>query len=169
MTAPFAAMWDAASACWRPLHRDRARALAEMTHGGRYILEPSEERSWKSHRRYFALVREAWMSLPEDKARQYPTPLHLRKRCLIKAGFRNERSIVCGSKAEALRVSAFIQQGDEYAVVIVHGATVISYTAKSQRGRAMDRKTFKASSDAVLALLEEMLGVEAGQLEKEAA
>jgi hypothetical protein len=167
MTAPFAAIWTGEG--WDVAKRDLARANAEMVVGQRYVIECAEERSWKAHRRYFALVREAWLNLPEDKARQFPSPKALRKRALIKCGFRNTRSIVCGSKAEALRLSAFISEGDPYAVILVDGATVISHTARSQRGRAMDRDTFKRSSEAVLELLAEMIGVEQGALESAAA
>ena len=163
---PFAAIWTGADL--RIFPRDLPRAANDLSAGVRYVIEIIEERSWKAHRRYFALVNEAWSNLPEDKARQYPTPTHLRKRCLIKAGYRNTRSIVCSSRAEALRVAAFVGDGDPYAVVLTDGATVIAHTAMSQRGRAMNKETFRKSSEAVLALLADMLDVEQHELERAA-
>jgi hypothetical protein len=53
---------------------------------------------------------------------------------------------------------------DEYAVVATSEAAVRVYTAKSQNTRAMGRKVFQESKDAVLAVLADMLGVEKAQL-----
>lgn len=134
-----------------------------------YLLAVIEERSTNSHRHYFASIHEAWLNLPEDIAERFPTEEHLRKYALIKCGFHDERSIVCASKAEAQRVAAFIQPMDTYALVIVSEAVVRVLTAKSQSGRAMDKKTFQESKTAVLDYLSELIGVERKQLEGNAA
>lgn len=126
--------------------------------GLEYMLVPHEERSMRSHRFYFASVNEAWKNLPEDMAERYPTADHLRKWALIKAGYRDERSIVAASKAEALRLAAFVRPMDEYAVVVVREAVVMVYTAKSQSTRAMGKKTFMESKDRVLDVLATMIG-----------
>ena len=68
------------------------------------------------------------------------------------------RSIVASSKAEALRVAAFIRPVDEFAVVTVIEAVVTIYTAKSQNMRAMGKKGFRASADAVLDFVSAMIG-----------
>ena len=112
----------------------------------------------RSHRFYFASVNEAWKNLPEDMAERYPTSDHLRKWALIKAGYRDERSIVASSKAEALRIAAFIRPMDEYAVVVVREAVVRVYTAKSQSTRAMGKAEFGASKEKVLDILSAMIG-----------
>lgn len=132
--------------------------------GQTYALVEHEERSAASHRHFFASVNEAWKNLPEEMAAEFATPDALRKKALIKAGFRDERSIVCGSKAEALKVAAFIRPMDDCAIVSVVGSTVIQLTAKSQSERAMGKATFQASKDAVLEILSEMIGVPAGDL-----
>lgn len=129
-----------------------------------YRLVPHEERSMRSHRFYFASVNEAWKNLPEDMADRFPTADHLRKYALIKSGYRDERSIVCSSKAEALRVGAFIRPMDEYAVVVVRDAVVTVYEAKSQSMRAMGKKTFGASKEAVLDTVASMIGTTPGTL-----
>ncbi len=152
-----------------PLPRAKALCAEQHSPSDIYIVDTMEERSWKSHRHFFTLVNEAWANLPEDAAQRYPSPTHLRKWALVKAGFRDERSIVCASRAEALRVAAFVKQGDEYAVVVVTGPVVTAYSAKSQRGKAMDRRTFQASKTAVLDILADLLGVQTEALKRSAA
>lgn len=126
--------------------------------GLEYMLVPHEERSMRSHRFYFASVNEAWKNLPEDMAERYQTSDHLRKWALIKAGYRDERSIVAASKAEAQRIAAFVRPMDEYAIVRVSEAVVTIYTAKSQKMRAMGKDQFRASIDAVLDVVSQMIG-----------
>jgi hypothetical protein len=73
---------------------------------------------------------------------EFPTAEVLRKKMLIRAGYADERSIVCASKAEAQRVAAFVKPMDEYAVVTVREAVVRVYTAQSQSIKAMGAKPF---------------------------
>lgn len=136
--------------------------------GERYMLAEHHERSGNSHRHYFAAVHDAWMNLPEDQAERYPTSEHFRKTALIRTGFRNERSLVAASNAEALRIAAFIRPVDEYAIVIVKGCVVIEYTAKSQSQKAMGKEDFQASKQAVLDWCAEQIGVPPEQLNSNA-
>ena len=129
--------------------------------GERYRLAVEEDRSAASHNHYFASVHEAWGNLKEDAAAQFPTADHLRKYALVKAGYRDERSIVASSKAEALRLAAFIKPMDEFAIVTVSEAVVVVHTAKSQSIRAMGKTEFQRSKDAVLDIIAAMIGVTA--------
>lgn len=138
----------------------RKRADQRYVVGQRYLVEPSEERSMASHRAFFAAINEAWMNLPERVAEQYPTADKLRKHALIRTGYRDEKSIVCASKAEALRVAAFIQDVDDYAVIVVTGAVVTRYTAKSQSMKAMGKEAFQKSKDDVLDWIAALIGVD---------
>lgn len=133
-----------------------------------YRLTAEGERSARSHSHYFAVVNEAFKNLPWDAAERFPTSEHLRKWCLIRAGFRNEDTFVCGSKAEAVRFAAFVKPIDSYRVVIVRECTVHVLTAKSQSARAMGKAEFQRSKEAVLAILSDMIGVETKALEKAA-
>lgn len=132
--------------------------------GALYPLEAREDRSVASHRHFFAAVNEAWQNLPDDLAARFPSPDHLRKWALIKSGYRDERSIVCASKAEAQRVAAFVKPIDGFAVVIVSAAVVTLYTAKSQSVRAMGKEEFGKSKDAVLDALATLIGTSADEL-----
>ncbi len=123
-----------------------------------YRLAIHEDRSATSHNHFFAALNDAWLNLPEEISERFPSAEHLRKWCLIKAGYRDERTIVASSKAEAKRIAAFVKPMDDFAVVVVKEATVIVATAKSQSVRAMGRKEFQESKQAVLEIAAEMIG-----------
>jgi hypothetical protein len=127
--------------------------------GQSYRLVEHNDRSMASHRHYFSLINEAFDNLPEGMAGQFQSAEHLRKYALIKAGYANERSVVCTSEAEANKVAAFIAPMDEYALVVVAGAVVRVFTAQSQSYRTMDKATFAASKEAVMGVLSDMIGV----------
>ena len=131
-----------------------------------YNLVPVEDRSAASHNHYFACIAEAWANLPEEKAERWPSAEHLRKYALIQAGYRDERSIVAASKAEAQRLAAFIKPMDDFAVVLISDATVKVYTAKSQSFKAMGRKAFEESKARVLEFVASVLGVTVDELGK---
>jgi hypothetical protein len=145
-----------------PVHPQAAER--QYTAGELYRLVPEAERSQTSHKHYFACVMEAWKNLPEQYAERFPTSEHLRKWCLVKAGYADERSIVCESEAEAQRVGAFVKPMDDYAVVVVKENVVTVYNAKSQSVRAMGPKDFQKSKQDVLDILAEMVGVTADEL-----
>lgn len=155
--------------CWtdegamRPLSRFARMADAEFVIGEQYRLAAVEERSMVSHGHFFASLHEAWINLPEAEAERFPSAEHLRKWCLIKAGYFDQRSIVSASKAEALRIAAFIKPLDEFAVVTVSEAVVTVYTAKSQSYRAQGKKEFNASKQAVLEIAWGLVGIKAGE------
>lgn len=127
--------------------------------GEQYRLAPWEDRSLRSHNHYFACVAEAWKNLPEDQASRFPTADHFRKHALIMTGWRDERTFVCQSRAEALRFAAFIRPMDEYAVIIVREAVVVEWRAKSQSKRAQGAKDFQKSKDDVLTWCAAQIGV----------
>ena len=151
-----------------PQQRFRRLCDRQYVIGEHYALVPQEDRSASSHRHYFASLHDAWLNLPEDQAERFPTSEHLRKYALIRAGYYDERSIVCASKAEAQRIAAFVKPMDEYAVVIAREATVRVFTAKSQSLKAMGRKAFQNSKQKVLDIVADMIGVDAARLQQQA-
>jgi len=146
--------------------RHQGIADKQYAEGGDYVLIEWEHRSSATHNHYFASLHDAWANLGEDAAERFPTPEHLRKWALIRAGYRDERSIVCASKAEAQRVAGFVRPLDGYAVVTVREALVTIYTAQSQSMKAMGRKVFQESKQAVLDIVAGMIGVAPDQLGK---
>lgn len=163
---PLAYRWTGDS--FEVLPRHQKAADAEFVIGQVYRLEQVHERSAKSHAQFFAALNTGWLNLPEAMAESFPSSEHLRKHCLIKAGFFDKRSIQCSSKAEALRLAAFIRPLDEYAIVTVTGSLVTVYTAQSQSYRAMGKEAFQKSKQAVLDQIDTMLGVAPGQTQKNA-
>lgn len=163
---PIAFQWD--GEVMKPLRpRDADR---EYVVGERYMMVPHYQRSQASHNHEFGWLNEAWMSLPEAMADDFPTAEHLRKYALIKAGYCDSHTITCASKAEALRVAAFIKPIDEFAIVAVTAATVTRYTAKSQSRKAMGAKDFQLSKEAIMDVVAKLIGVETKELaEAEAA
>lgn len=127
--------------------------------GERYILAAQEERSAASHRQYFASLNDIWMSLPDDQAERFPTMTTLRKFALIKCGYANSRQYVAASKAEALRVAAFMNTTAEYSIIVVNCAVVTEWTAMSQNMRTMDKVQFQESKTAVLDYCAGLIGV----------
>jgi hypothetical protein len=126
MSAALPYVWDGAAL--HPLPAFANAAGASLPVGGVVAMAPAELRSPPSHRHYFACVREAWVNLPEEHAARFASDEHLRKYALIKSGYRDERSIVCASKAEARRIAAFIRPTLDYAVVLVEGPVIIQFT-----------------------------------------
>ena len=123
-----------------------------------YPLLIREERSSASHNHYFAAITEAWRNLPEPLLERFQSSEHLRKYALIKAGYAEERSIVCASKAEAQRLAGFIRPMDDFAVVMARDCVVTVWTAKSQSYRAMGRADFERSKQAVLDYAASLIG-----------
>jgi hypothetical protein len=154
--------WDGAA--MRPLPAFASSLTQRFAVGEVVSLEPALVRSQPTHRHYFACVREAWVNLPERFAARFPTEEHLRKYALIKAGFCDQRSIVCVSKAEARRLGAVLKPLDDYAIVAVADRLVTVITAKSQSAAAMSKAAFQASKQAVLGVLAEMIGVDPAAL-----
>ena len=148
--------------------RVKEQCDAEYVIGRSYRLQTVEERSEASHRHFFAALHEAWANLPADLSERFPTSERLRKFALIKSGFATQRQIVASSRAEALRLAAFVAPMDEYALVETRGAVVTVWEAESQSMRAMGKKRFAASKDAVLGFCASLIGVEPETLREEA-
>jgi len=136
--------------------------------GVQYRLVEFHDRSENSHRAYFAALHEAWQNLADDQLERWPTSEHLRKWALIKSGYCDERSIVAASKAEALRLVAFMRPLDDYAVVIAKDSVINVYTAKSQSIRAMGKTDFGDSKSKVLDIVAGLIGVSSDELRQNA-
>lgn len=154
---PIAFVWNGDGMV--PARGYAAQADRQYVVGQVYLLEAREERSPAAHAHYFAAVSEAFQNLDEKATEKLKTPDHLRKWALIETGFYDETILDCGSKEVALRMAAFTRAADDYSELIVRGPLLVKRTAKSQKVRAMDKDAFKKSSQAVLDLLSDMIGV----------
>jgi|SRR6185369_4843478 len=136
-----------------------AQAQRQFKMGNNYMLEVREPRSGAAHRHYFAAIGDAFPNLDDRCTERLKTPEHLRKWALIETGFYDEVITDCGSHEVALRMAAFSRAIDDYAEIRVRGNLLSIRRAKSQKVTEMDAAHFKASSDAVLELLSDMLHV----------
>lgn len=120
-------------------------------------LTPFSQRSDKSHDHYFAVLHDMWLSLPDDVAHEFPNEDVLRAHALIRTGYCNKRQLVCRSAAEAEKVAAFMRPASPLAIIGVDGSVVTEWTAESQKYRAMGKKRFQESKDAVLGYVNGLL------------
>lgn len=157
MSAPKMYRWTGET--MEPLPHIRPACDREFVVGEVYRMEAVEARSELSHRHEFAWLKEAWLSLPEKLAAEYPSPEHLRKRALIEAGYYNEQIVDAGSNAAAIRVASAFRSRDDFIVVIVRGPLVAIREAKSQSRRAMKGPEFQASKTAIMEVVADLLGV----------
>lgn len=156
--------WDGTA-----MHPLRPRvADAEFVIGQKYLLEEIQDRSMNSHRFYFVALTESWRNLREDQADRFPTVESLRKHALIQTGWRDERTLVAGSKQGAQKLAAFIKPLDEHAVIVVRDFVVRVWTARSQSMKAMGKQDFQRSKDDVLAFVSDMVGVTPATLSENA-
>lgn len=166
---PLAVRWNGEA--FEPLASWRKAADLHFVIGEVYAMELCEARSQKSHRHYFAAVAEIWKNLPETALDRFPNPEALRAYGLIRAGYCDTETLVCSSKAEAVRVAAFMRRpGDIGTIVVVRDNTITRYTARSQSQRAMGtKKAFQESKDAVLSVLAALIDVTPAQAMRAAA
>lgn len=126
----------------------------------------AEYRSPESHRHFFACVNEAWKNLPEDIADDFPSPEHLRKWALIKAGFCTSTRIVCANNSEALTLTTKAKSMDRFSLVDIDGKIVTIWTADSQRKDAMGRAAFQEAKDRALHIISELIGTDVATLKE---
>ncbi len=153
----------------RPLGRFAKSCDRDFVIGERYMLAEQQDRSSRSHAHYFAALNDAWQSLPDDQGDRFPTSEHLRKFALIKTGFADSRQFVASSEAEAVRLAAFIQPSNTYALVTIEQLVVTVWTAQSQSMKDMGKERFQASKTAVLDYVAVVLGTTRQEIEEAGA
>lgn len=164
---PIRMVWDGVGLL--PVKGADKLAGEQFAIGETYYMDVVRVRSKISHDHFFAVVEEAWQNSAGEAQERFPTADHLRKYALIKSGYCDVDSLPCSSRAEALRVAAFMRRADEYALIVVSQALVSRYTAKSQSLKAMGAKVFQESKTAVLAVLADLLEVTPRQLSEASA
>lgn len=155
---PIPCVWTGEA--FQPLRNFHNIARAHYGEGECVTLEPHEERSDKSHDHQFAWLKDAWQTLPEAIAADYPSPTHLRKRALIAAGWCDVRDYACASRAEAQRLASTLRgELDDYTVVIVRDAVVRVCRAKSQAKNKMKAADFQRSKSDIIEYVARLLDV----------
>lgn len=164
-----------------PHVRYDALAKRQYADGEEYPMVPLEARSRASHSHFFAALKNGFDNLPEDLSLirkrldlQIPpngwiNPEHLRKWCLCQSpDWCDLGEFDFDNKTDAMRLARFYRARDEYAHITVRGTHVAIKTAKSQSAAAMSKEPFEASKKFTLDLIETMIGVSKGTLNREA-
>lgn len=166
MTNPIPFQWQGDAFTPMPGFAKRCDELFVV--GQVYRLSEIEDRSAPSHRHYHACIAKAWENLSDEQTRRFPSPEHLRKYALIRSGYATSVDIPCASRAEAVRWAGSLEREIEYAIVTATDSVVTIWRAKSQNYRAMDKKTFQASKDAVLDVIAGLIGTDPATLSAQA-
>lgn len=159
MTSPIPYVWTGDS--FRPETR-RALVEARSRYGeGEVVpLDLVNPRSKASHDHFFAVVDDAWSTLPERLSARFPTPDSLRHYALCERGHCEVIHHACASHAEALRwlprVQAMERDGAQIAVV---GSSVAVRRPLSQSMKAMGGKVFQQSKADCLDVIADLLDV----------
>jgi hypothetical protein len=130
--------------------------------------EQINSRSVESHKHYFAVIADAWANLPELWATALSSPEHLRKHCLIMAGYCTTIQIVCATNSDAVKACAQFKAMDTYCVCSINDRVATVSTAISQSVKAMGGKVFQQSKERVLQIISEIIGADATELGKAA-
>lgn len=129
-------------------------------------VDVSRVRSKQSHNHQFAEIIGLWTTLPET---MHDLPYAksadaLRKHALIACGYCDTEVIAADDTEAAWKIAAMSKRWTEaaygYSVVDVTGSVVTVYTPHSQSYRAMGKKTFQESKDAVLQWISHKMGIE---------
>lgn len=86
----------------------------------------------------------------------------------MRAGFADEEIIPFDSAADAKKAAILVRKKDDYAVIVPKGKVLQIFTAKSQSYRAMDKKTFQESVEAIERVISELLGTTRTELKNAA-
>ena len=125
-------------------------------------------RSYEQHKRYFALIRQAFFHWPETHPWQFANEAELRAWLQIKAGWRElaSRTPVIGMRPEAARTvaEAAIRAAGAYAVPVVQGSDLVIWKPKSISYRSLPHLEACRLFDAVAVVIEQEAGLSAEQL-----
>jgi hypothetical protein len=164
MSSPIQYVWE--SGAWHPLNYYKRQAEREFGEGEIRRLEVVEQRSQASHNNYFARLHDVWNNLPTPYQNRWPTPDDMRKWILTHTRFCTREEFTCASHGEAARWMRNLT--NKFHRVEIEGRTVIGYTAHSQSRKAMSKRAFQESRDAVDQACAQILGVDVETLQREA-
>jgi len=133
------------------------------------ILDDPKDQSDPMRRRFFALVREVWLNLPDNLRKQFPSSEVLRKTALCRIGWAECKVVTCGNRKAAQEVAILAAHLDRYAVVDVSETVVTVFTARSMSKRQCPKKSFLDVSEKALDWLSQLIGTDAATLGRQAA
>ena len=151
--------WDASAEVMVPLLTSLARCRAQYVDGERYALTRYDERSEANHNHFFACVKEAFETWPDDYAIDIVTAEQLRKLALIKTGHYDQHIMVLANAEAVHEYVAGMTEREGYAEFSVHNTAVVARFAKTQKKKVMGNDEFKQSKQDVLEFMALALGI----------
>lgn len=160
------------------LHPLSHRVAEQFAEGEMYRMVAIAERSAKTHKHFFAVVKDVWSNLPDSERLshdprtgevidRFPSPEHLRKWALVECGYSEDNTMVFESSAAARRAAILCRKLDPYCRVAVRGCVVLLRTAKSITDMSK-AKDFQEMKTKVFHKFEDMLGSRRGEVGKHA-
>lgn len=125
-----------------------------------YRFDIYHDRSESFHRKYFAAIADSWEHLREPWNVMLPSPEHLRKYALCKAGWCDVATIVSKSKEEVVNTINSVKLLDTYCLAIPSGNVLTIYKARSQARSYQDARDFYETAVKVFHVIGEMIGVD---------
>ena len=125
-----------------------------------YRLDIYNERSEAFHGKYFATISEAWTHLPMPWDQMLPTPEHLRKYALIKAGWCDSIIMPMKSKTDAIASVHAMKLLDAYCIATATGNVLTIWKARSQRKAFQSAKEFYETAVRVFDVIGGIIGVD---------
>lgn len=147
------------------------RAPEHCPECGFVLSDGKKPRSIDQHRRYFAVMRAAFMHWPETHERQFANAEELRAYLQMKAGHREigaQIPLSGMSKERAMLLAeAAIRGAGSYAMPVIHGDTLVIFKPKSIRFSSLGHQAFCALNSDIDAIIEKEIGVNGDRLLKE--
>ena len=138
-------------------------------------------RSIGDHRRFFGVIKAAFLNWPHAHEFQPTDPEHLRAWLLCRAGYHTVQTIPvehAGADVQPaiLRLVALAVEGSvkaaqaegHHAFTRVHGAGIAIFKPRSLKFETLSQKEFGPIREAVEEIIESVIGVPAGDLLREA-
>lgn len=132
-----------------------------------------EPRSLAQHKRFFSLIKAAFLHWPETHERQFASEEELRKFLQMKVGHREvaARIPLTGIRKEqaVMLAEASIRAAGSYAVPVIHGAELVIWKPKSIAFNNLGHRAFCELNSAIDELLNSEIGLSGDQLLEETA
>ena len=125
-----------------------------------YRVSIYHERSETYHAKYFATIAEAWQHLPNPWDQMLPSPEHLRKYALIKAGWCDSVTLPLKSKSDAIAGVNAARFIDAYCVATATANVLTIFKARSQRKAFQDAHSFYETAVRVFDVIGGIIGVD---------
>jgi len=126
-----------------------------------FRVEQVDDPTGSSRRHWRYLIDDAWKTLPEALADEFPEPEHLYQYAKIKAGHCTIEKILCANATAAGITAKTRKNRNPYSIVQRHGSVVTIYEPlPTGKGSGVSRKEFQQLKERVLKIVSEIIGVD---------